>query len=77
MSRRRFRFVRMTIHLDTAASPPIHEARCRTCRESSGESRIAEQPELWCLKHAGRTHHFGFESVLTKTLVVEPQENIR
>ena len=69
------RFVQMRLSADPDNGPPVYETQCTTCHESSGESEAAEAPELWCVQHAGRTHHFGFESVLTTLLLVTPQED--
>ncbi|MHA6760043.1 DUF7848 domain-containing protein [Streptacidiphilus sp. PAMC 29251] len=77
MSRRRFRFVQMKLTPDPHSGPPTYETQCTVCGELSGEADDPEAPELWCLHHAGRTHHFGFKSVLSTLLLVTPLEEIQ
>jgi hypothetical protein len=48
-------FVDWVLRLDASGSSPIFEAECTTCQESSVAADGKEQPEVWCLRHAGRS----------------------
>ncbi|MGW7752927.1 DUF7848 domain-containing protein [Streptomyces violaceusniger] len=49
-----------TLSADVTGSPPILEAECTRCDDSSGAADEAKQPEVWCLRHANQTGHTGF-----------------
>ncbi|MEV6757284.1 hypothetical protein [Streptomyces sp. NPDC051214] len=38
-----------------------HLGKCLTCGERSTDSAVADDAQLWCLKHAGRTQHRSYE----------------
>lgn len=54
-----------TLSTDVTGSPPILEAECTTCDDSSGAAEEAKQPEVWCLRHANQTGHTGFRMIIT------------
>ncbi|MET4924418.1 hypothetical protein P3L51_19010 [Streptomyces sp. PSRA5] len=60
-----WRYANWALHTDTSGSGPIYVTECTSCGESSGAADDREGPETWCLKHAGRTGHTGFRSVIT------------
>ena len=60
-----FRFMDWALQVDTSGSGPIYEAECTTCSESSGTADSKDEPEVWCLRHAGRSGHTGFRAVTT------------
>ncbi|WP_459117477.1 DUF7848 domain-containing protein [Streptomyces malaysiensis] len=53
-----------TLSADVTGSPPILEAECTTCDDSSGAAEEAKQPEVWCLRHANQTGHTGFRMII-------------
>lgn len=59
------RLVDWVLQPDASGSGPIFEAECTTCQESSEAADGKEQPEMWCLRHAGRSGHTGFRAVMT------------
>lgn len=60
-----WRFADWVLQLDTTGSGPVFEAECITCGDSSDAANGKEDPEMWCLRHAGRTGHTGFRSCVT------------
>lgn len=68
------RFVRWSLGNDPDGSPPIYQMECTTCLESSEAAEEKNEPELWCLKHAGRTGHTGFRGVITSFFRATPLE---
>jgi hypothetical protein len=50
---------------EASSGPPIHGAECTTCEESSEGGEDWAQPQLWCLRHAGRTGHTLFRATVT------------
>ncbi|MEU9112064.1 hypothetical protein AB0D04_09785 [Streptomyces sp. NPDC048483] len=58
--RARYRFAEWTLSVmpDTAVR---HVGRCLTCRERSSDAADADEVQVWCLRHAGLTHHSGYE----------------
>lgn len=61
-----WRYAEWTLSPDTSrGSGPVYEAECTTCWEASDASETTEEPELWSLKHAGRTGHTGFRNLIT------------
>ncbi|MEV5877937.1 hypothetical protein AB0L75_27685 [Streptomyces sp. NPDC052101] len=59
-SRRRYRFAQWTL----AAMPAMavrHFGKCLTCGERSADTADPDDAQVWCLKHAGLTHHSGYE----------------
>ena len=63
--RSRMRFGQWTLATDADGGPLIHEATCTTCADASGTADDWEEPQLWCLRHAGRTGHTGFCGTVT------------
>ncbi|WP_438493849.1 DUF7848 domain-containing protein [Streptomyces asiaticus] len=57
-----------TLSADVTGSPPILEATCTTCDDSSGAAEETKQPEVWCLSHAHQTGHTGFRMITTSFL---------
>lgn len=68
------RYEEWTLNIDFSGSGPIFEAECTTCGESSGPADDKDSPELWCLRHAGRTSHTGFRAVVTVFFRATPQD---
>jgi hypothetical protein len=62
--RSRMRFGQWTLTTDTQAGPLLHEAECTTCLEKSDVAENWDEPQLWCLRHAGRTGHTGFRATV-------------
>lgn len=60
----RMRFGQWTLATDADAGPLIHEAECTTCEEKSGAAEQWDDPQMWCLRHAGRTGHTGFRATV-------------
>jgi hypothetical protein len=60
-----WRFVDWVLQVDASGTGPIYEAECTTCGESSGAADSKEAPEVWCLRHAGRSGHTGFRAATT------------
>ncbi|MBW1596899.1 hypothetical protein [Streptomyces sp. JJ38] len=60
-----FRFADWMLTTDPHGGPPLYEAVCTTCGETSGADASKDGPELWCLRHAGRTRHTGFQATTT------------
>ncbi|WP_444972073.1 DUF7848 domain-containing protein [Streptomyces lunaelactis] len=54
-----------TLSIDLSGSGPIFEAECTSCGEASGPADDRAGPEIWCLRHAGRTGHTGFRGITT------------
>jgi hypothetical protein len=59
------RYADWLLSLDLSGSGPIFESECTTCGETSGAADAKEGPEIWCLRHAGRTRHTGFRAITT------------
>ncbi|GGW42307.1 DUF7848 domain-containing protein [Streptomyces caelestis] len=60
ITRGRYRFAEWTL----TAVPTMavrHCGRCLTCGERSADTADADDVHVWCLKHAGLTHHSGYE----------------
>jgi hypothetical protein len=58
--RRRYRFAEWTL----TAMPTMtvrHFGKCLTCGQRSADTAEPDEAQLWCLKHAGLTHHSGYE----------------
>ncbi|WP_165985444.1 hypothetical protein [Streptomyces sp. YIM 98790] len=68
------RYVNWTLTADTDAEPPSHTAECTTCAETSPPSPSRDAPELWCLRHAGRTRHPTYRYTITGHLRATPAE---
>ncbi|MEU8919039.1 hypothetical protein [Streptomyces nigrescens] len=60
-----WRFADWALKVDTSGSGPIYVQECMSCGEDSGASEEAEGPDVWCLRHAGRTGHTWFRCVVT------------
>lgn len=63
-ARARMRFGQWTLTRDSADGPLVHVAECTTCGEQSGDAETWGEPQLWCLRHAGRTAHTGFRATV-------------
>lgn len=87
MSRRRMRFVEMTIRPDPDAEPYLLDVACTTCGAASapmperyaGERR--DTAEDWALAHTGKAdaegrHHTGYRVTVTMFWRVTPHEEI-
>ncbi|MDQ0941780.1 hypothetical protein [Streptomyces sp. V1I1] len=59
------RFADWTLTTDKQGSGPVYEAECMTCSESSDAAENKDEPELWCLRHAGALGHTGFRGITT------------
>ncbi|WP_443044076.1 DUF7848 domain-containing protein [Streptomyces sp. NBC_00322] len=59
------RFADWALTTDKQGSGPVYEAECTTCGESSDAAESKDEPELWCLRHAGALGHTGFRGVTT------------
>ena len=60
ITRGRYRFAEWTL----TAMPTMavrHFGKCLTCGERSDDTADADDAQVWCLKHAGLTHHSGYE----------------
>ncbi|MGH4029841.1 hypothetical protein ACQB60_12990 [Actinomycetota bacterium Odt1-20B] len=58
--RGRYRFVDWTL----SAMPAVavrYVGRCLSCGERCAGMAVADDAQLWCLKHAGATRHTGYE----------------
>ncbi|GAA2273405.1 hypothetical protein GCM10010234_05580 [Streptomyces hawaiiensis] len=58
--RRQYRFAEWTL----TAVPTMavrHFGRCLTCGQCSASTAEPDEAQVWCLKHAGLTHHSGYE----------------
>ncbi|MDH6217088.1 hypothetical protein [Streptomyces pseudovenezuelae] len=73
MTRSRMRFVNMSLG-DDEGKVPLYTAECAQCPEKSEPHEESESPELWCLMHAGRTHHLEFRGTVTNFFKVTPEE---
>ncbi|MGP3924654.1 DUF7848 domain-containing protein [Streptomyces sp. 8N616] len=60
-----WRYADWVLTADTSGSGPIYVAECTTCGDASEASEETEGPEVWSLKHAGRTGHTGFRNIIT------------
>lgn len=58
------RFGQWTLCTDTDAGPLVHEAECTACGDTSGVGATWEDPQMWCLRHAGRSGHTGFRATV-------------
>lgn len=58
-----WRYAEWTLSPDTSRGGPVYEAECVTCWEASDPSDGTEAPEIWSLKHAGRTGHTEFRNL--------------
>ncbi|GGO56236.1 hypothetical protein GCM10012287_49360 [Streptomyces daqingensis] len=56
------RFADWGLTVDQHGGPPIYVTECTTCAEESAASNDKGDPEIWCLRHAGRTGHTGFRA---------------
>jgi hypothetical protein len=59
-TRGRYRFTEWTL----TAIPTMtarHFGKCLICGERSADTADPDDAQVWCLKHAGRTHHSGYE----------------
>ncbi|MBO0917552.1 DUF7848 domain-containing protein [Streptomyces laculatispora] len=71
------RFVEWTIGAPRGEAPQtVIQVRCLEpdCGEESEPSRSHIDPDLWALKHAGRTRHTEYEEVARCRLVAAPKE---
>ncbi|MFE7456326.1 hypothetical protein [Streptomyces sp. NPDC057554] len=59
------RFADWTLNVDHTGSGPVFESECTTCGDCSGAAEGKDAPEMWCLRHAGRTGHTGFRGITT------------
>lgn len=59
------RFADWMLSTDRQGSGPVYEAECTTCGESSDAAESRDEPELWCLRHAGALGHTGFRGITT------------
>jgi hypothetical protein len=59
------RFADWTLTTDKQGSGPVYEAECTTCGESSDAAENKDEPELWCMRHAGALGHTGFRGITT------------
>ncbi|WP_405998911.1 hypothetical protein [Streptomyces sp. NBC_00829] len=59
------RFADWMLSTDKQGSGPVYEAECTTCGESSDAAERKDEPELWCLRHAGALGHTGFRGITT------------
>lgn len=59
------RFADWMLSTDRQGSGPVYEAECTTCGESSDAAESKDEPELWCLRHAGALGHTGFRGITT------------
>lgn len=59
------RFADWMLSTDKQGSGPVYEAECTTCGESSDAAENKDEPELWCLRHAGALGHTGFRGITT------------
>lgn len=58
--RRRYRFAEWT--LTTVPTMAVrHFGKCLTCGQRSAGTAEPDEAQVWCLKHAGLTHHSGYE----------------
>lgn len=58
--RARYRFAEWTL----SAMPDVavrYFGKCLTCGERSVDTAEADDAQVWCLKHAGATHHSAYE----------------
>jgi hypothetical protein len=51
---------------EASSGAPIHGAECTTCDETSEGGEDWAEPQLWCLRHAGRTGHTLFRGTVTR-----------
>ncbi|MEU1631188.1 hypothetical protein ABZ746_39335 [Streptomyces sp. NPDC020096] len=72
--RSRMRFAQWALTNEKASGPPIHGAECVKCEESSEGADDWEGPQLWCLRHAGRTGHTLFRATVTSYFRASMQE---
>jgi hypothetical protein len=63
------RYVTHSISRDPQAEVDMEEMFCTSCNEASGCLPIAEAQD-WAMRHAGRTHHFGFRLQTTNYYLV-------
>ncbi|URN12678.1 hypothetical protein LUW77_16680 [Streptomyces radiopugnans] len=75
--RSRMRFVHWSLSIDPDGGAPAYEAACTACDAASGPSVDKRAPELWCLRHAGRTGHTGFRATITSLFRATPLEGPR
>ncbi|WP_146252245.1 DUF7848 domain-containing protein [Streptomyces carminius] len=75
--RSRMRFVHWSLSIDPDNGEPAYAAACVTCDDASGPSADKRAPELWCLRHAGRTGHTGFRATITSHFRATPLEGPR
>lgn len=61
-----------TLSPDPHGGPAIYAAECTTCAEESPAADSTEAPDIWCLRHAGRTGHTGFRLTVTTFLRATP-----
>lgn len=59
------RYADWMLSTDRQGSGPVYEAECTTCGESSEAAETKDEPELWCLRHAGVSGHTGYRGITT------------
>ncbi|WP_055470997.1 DUF7848 domain-containing protein [Streptomyces pathocidini] len=59
------RYADWSLSVDESGSGPIYETECTTCGRQSGAAESKDEPEDWCLRHAGLTGHTGFRATTT------------
>ncbi|WP_443729197.1 DUF7848 domain-containing protein [Streptantibioticus parmotrematis] len=59
------RYAQWVLTNEKSGGPPAHAAECVACGESSEGADDWEPPQLWCLRHAGRTGHDLFRGMVT------------
>jgi hypothetical protein len=57
---RRYRFTDWTLTVMPNMAVR-HFGKCLTCGERSADTAEPDDAQVWCLKHAGLTHHSGYE----------------
>ncbi|WP_455755154.1 DUF7848 domain-containing protein [Streptomyces luteogriseus] len=58
--RRRYRFAEWALRV--APNMAVrHFGKCLTCGQRCTDTAEPDEAQVWCLKHAGLTHHSGYE----------------
>ncbi|MBD0745375.1 hypothetical protein BG418_27445 [Streptomyces sp. CBMA152] len=60
-----WRYADWVLRPDSSGSGPIYAAECTTCGDASDGAEDTAAPEIWSLRHAGRTGHTGFRNIIT------------
>ena len=60
MTRSRYRFAKWKLSAMPGVPVRLH-GKCLTCGQRSPDTSDADDTQLWCLKHAGATHHSAYE----------------